>query len=342
MSDLHTQLTRRELLRLAALGAGGALLAACQRAVTPTPRAPDSTLPTPSTTIPLTANKDFFSVSIRGTPAIPTDWKLTINGLVEQPLTLTLDEIRALPAVTALRTLACISNPAGGDLIGNAEWQGIRLSELLARAGIKSNALYLKLASFDGFSTGIPLDLGMSADALLVYAINGEPLSRDLGAPLRCLLPGRFGMKQPKWLETITVTAEMRIGFWEKQGWSNDAYLLPFSRIDAPKNGAVIAGAMFALTGIAFSGDAGLAQVEISWDDTQQWLPAELTRAPTPLAWSVWQWRGSALAPGRHTLYARATDRRGNTQVRAQPFNIMEAFPNGVNQMRSIVLEFKP
>jgi len=340
MSDLHTRLTRREVLRLAALGAGGALLAACARATEPITRA----LPTPSPsvpTIPITATKDFFTLSIRGTPTLPADWKLTITGLVEQSLTLTLDEIKALPAVTATRTLACISNPVGGDLIGNAVWRGVRLRDLLARARVTSNARYLKLESFDGFHTGIPLDLGMDTDALLVYEINGEPLPRDLGAPLRCLFPGRYGMKQPKWIQTITVMSEMHLGFWEKQGWSDDAYLLPFSRIDAPKNSTTITEATFMLSGIAFSGAAGLAKVEISWDDTKQWFPADLTRAPSPLAWSVWRWSGQALSAGRHTLYARATDGRGNMQVRAQPFRIVESFPDGVDEMHSIVLDFR-
>ncbi len=340
MSNLHTRLTRREVLRLAALGAGSALLAACARATEPITRV----FPTPSPgipTIPITATQDFFTLSISGTPIIPTDWKLTIGGLVERPLTLTLDEIKAMPAVTAMRTLACISNPVGGNLIGNAVWRGVRLRDLLTRAGVASNARYLKLEAFDGFHTGIPLDLGMDADALLAYEINGEPLPRDLGAPLRCLFPGRYGMKQPKWIQTITVTSEMHLGFWEKQGWSDDAYLLPFSRIDAPKDSTTITETTFSLSGIAFSGAAGLAKVEISWDDTKQWLPTELTRAPSPLAWSVWRWSGEALSPGRHTLYARATDALGNTQTRAQPFRVMESFPNGVDVMHSIVLDFR-
>lgn len=340
MSDLHTPLTRREWLRLAALGAGGALLAACARATEPITRT--FATPTPSVlTIPITANQDFFTLSIRGTPNIPADWKLTITGLVERTLAFTLDELKAMPPVTAMRTLACISNPPGGDLIGNAVWRGVRLRDLLARAGITSNARYLKLQSFDGFDTGIPLDLGMDPDALLVYEMNGEPLPRDHGAPLRCLFPGRYGMKQPKWLETITVVAEEHYGFWEKQGWSNEAYILPWARIDSPKAYTTITDATFTLYGLAFSGAAGLAKVEIGWDDTKQWLPTELVRAPSPLAWSVWRWSGNALSPGQHTLYARATDGLGNTQVRAQPFRIMESFPNGVDVMHSIVLDFR-
>ncbi|MCX7838952.1 MAG: molybdopterin-dependent oxidoreductase [Anaerolineae bacterium] len=342
MSDLYKPLTRREWLRLVALGAGSTILAACARAIEPLTPTPHIPAPTRDwSTIPITANQDFFTLSIRGTPPIPTAWELTITGLVERTMSFTLDEIKALPAVTAMRTLACISNPPGGDLIGNAVWRGVRLRDLLARAGIASNARYLKLESFDGFHTGIPLDLAMDADSLLVYEMNGEPLPRDHGAPLRCLFPGRYGMKQPKWLGTITVTAQEHIGFWEAQGWSNDAYVLPFSRIDAPKNGSTIVETTFTLWGVAFSGAAGLAKVEISWDDTKQWFPAELVRAPSPLAWSVWRWSGNALSRGQHTLYARATDALGKTQVRAQPFRIMESFPNGVDVMHSIILDFR-
>jgi DMSO/TMAO reductase YedYZ molybdopterin-dependent catalytic subunit len=351
MSDQPTKLTRRDVLRLAAIGLGGALVAACQRAVEPITRAlATPTLSTAPTIvppkieggIPTTANQDFYGVSIGVTPSVPANWKLTITGLVDQPLTLTLDEIKALPAVTEMRALMCISNPVGGDLTGNARWKGVRFKDLLAQAGVKSNARFLKLESFDQFSTGIPLELGMDDAALLVYEMNGEPLPLDHGAPLRCLFPGRYGMKQPKWIQTISAVEEEYIGFWEKQGWSDDARLKPFSRIDAPKDNSTITGATFMLVGIAFSDEGGLLELDISWDDAQQWSPAQLTRGPSPYTWTVWQWAGNALPPGRHTLYARATDQRGNMQTRGQPMDLLGGtFPDGTEQMHSIVLDFK-
>jgi len=357
MSDQHTKMTRREMLRLAAIGLGSAILAACQRAVEPLAGA--TTAPsqgatrsqgaTPTTApqksaggIPITPNQDFYSVSIGASPGVPANWKLTITGLVDTPLTLSLDEIRAMPAVTEMRSLMCISNPVGGDLTGNAIWKGVRFKDLLAQAGVKSNARFFKFESFDGFSTSIPLELGMDNASLLVYEMNGAPLPRDHGAPLRCLWPGRYGMKQPKWVQTITLVDQEYIGFWEKQGWSDDARIKPFSRIDTPKDLAPITGAAFTLSGIAFTDESGLAQLDISWDDTNQWLPAELTRGPSPYTWTLWQWTGNALPPGRHTLYARATDQRGSKQTRGQAINLLGGtFPDGEEQMHSIVLDFK-
>lgn len=349
MSDQHTKLTRRDVIRLAAIGLAGALGAACQRTVEPLTRAlatpsavPTIVLPKIEGGVPITANQDFFSVSIGATPSVPANWRLAITGLVDHPLTLTLDEIKAMPVVSEMRSLMCISNPVGGDLIGNAWWRGVRFKDLLAQAGVKANARFLKLESFDGFSTGIPLELGMEDASLVVYEMNGEPLPLDHGAPLRCLFPGRYGMKQPKWIRTITVLDQEYLGFWEKQGWSNDARLKPFSRIDAPKDNVTISGATFTLTGIAFSDESGLTQLDISWDDATQWSPAELTRGPSPYTWTVWRWTGRALMPGRHTLYARATDGRGNRQTRGQPTYLLGgAFPEGTGEMHSIVLDFK-
>lgn len=353
MSD-YVKFSRRDVIRLAIFSVANAFLAACSRALepitgasNPTPAPTKIALPgtTPASAIdsvPITPNYDFYSVDAMGVPAIPSNWKLTITGLVDKPLTLTLDDIQAMPSVIEMRTLSCISNPVGGELISNAVWKGVRLKDLLAPAGVKSNARYLKLESFDTWSTGIPLELGMDDHALLAYEMNGAPLPRDHGAPLRCLWPGHYGMKQPKWLQTITLTDKAYAGFWEKQGWSNEAKVLPFSRIDSPYDLAVIDGATVTVSGIAHTDESGLAKLEINWDATNLWQPAELVRGPSPLTWTAWRWTGPALSPGRHTLYARTTDQRGKMQTRGQAITLLGGtFPNGTDQMHSIVLDFK-
>jgi hypothetical protein len=230
-------------------------------------------------------------------PLAPAGWKLKIVGMVDKPLELSLDEIKAMPSVEEMRTLECISNPVGGDLISNAMWKGVRLKDLLAQAGVKSGAKELKLESFDGWYTSIPVELGMHDHALLVYEMNGEPLPREHGAPLRCLWPGRYGMKQPKWIHTITVIPTNFAGYWEKQGWTNDAFILPNSRIDSPKDLAVIAVPTFALSGVAYSGEDGIDKIEISWDDSNEWKPAEVTRGPSAYTWTIWNWTGQAMCP---------------------------------------------
>jgi DMSO/TMAO reductase YedYZ molybdopterin-dependent catalytic subunit len=354
--------TRREFLRWTGMGAVGlafsGFLAACQQAVAPfTGGASNSAAkdiaqkgaPLVSAQkvvdgVPITSNEDFYTVwySSGGVPAPPPDWKLKIAGLVDKPLEFSLDELRALPAVEEMRTLECISNPVGGELISNALWKGVRFKDLLAQAGVKSGAKEIKLESFDGYSTSIPVELGMHEHALLVYEMNGEPLPRNHGAPLRCLWPGRYGMKQPKWIRTITVLASEYRGHWEKQGWTNDAFILPNSRIESPTDLTVITTPTFALSGVAYSGEDGIEKIDIAWDDSNDWKPAELTRVASPYVWTIWKWAGASLSPGRHTLYARVTTKNGRQQSRGQTISFFgDTFPNGTDHMHSVVLDFK-
>ncbi len=357
---IDKKLSRRGVLRLAAFSAVGAFVAACQRAVAPIPGATAPTAaptkdinskgaPTPGAaaaraSVPITPNRDFYTVWYESgnVPAVPSNWKLTITGQVDKEISFTIDDLKALPAVTEMRTLECISNPVGGDLISNALWTGVRFKDLLGQAGVKQGATSLKLESFDGYSTSIPLALGMHDHALLVYAMNGEPLPGEHGAPLRCLWPGRYGMKQPKWIQTITVLNTDFAGYWEKQGWSYDAFILPNSRIDSPQDLAVITAPTFALSGVAYSGEDGIAKIEISWDDANPWQVADLTRGPSAYTWTLWKWSGPSLPAGRHQMYARVTDNRGQMQTKGQAFNLLGGtFPNGTSDMHSIVLDFK-
>ncbi len=357
MRENDRKISRRDVLRLAALGALGAFVSACQRAVAPVANAavPAPTKDinakgappvTPSTIdgVPITSNDNFYTVWYESgnTPQPPANWKLTITGMVDKEIQLSLDEIKAMPAVTEMRTLECISNPVGGDLISNALWKGIQFKDLLTQAGVKQGTKTLKLESFDGYSTGIPLDLGMDEHALLVYEMNGVPLPAEHGAPLRCLWPGRYGMKQPKWIQTITAINGDYAGFWEQQGWSNDAYVLPNSRIDSPPDLSTVATPTFTLSGIAFSGAAGIAKLDVSWDDTNQWHTAELTRGPSPYTWTLWKWTGASLPAGRHQMFARVTDNSGQVQIRGQGLDLLNGtFPDGTSDMHSIVLDFQ-
>lgn len=351
--------TRREFLRWSGLSAASlalsAFLAACQQALAPSANTSADPIKDISQKgagtstqkiidgIPITSNEDFYTVWYsRGDVPIPTGWKLKITGLVNQPLELSLADLKALPSVEQMRTFECISNPVGGDLISNAMWRGVRLKDLLAQAGVQNNAKELKLEAFDGWFTGIPIELGLRDEALLVYEMNGEPLPREHGAPLRCIWPGRYGMKQPKWIQTITVIPDHFSGYWEKQGWTNDAFVLPNSRIDAPKDLATIDTPTFEMSGVAYSGEEGIERVDVSWDEFKEWKPAELTRGPSPYVWTIWKWSGAALAPGRHTLFARVTTKNGRQQKTPVTIKIFgETFPNGTDEMHAVVVDFK-
>ncbi|MBI3913209.1 MAG: molybdopterin-dependent oxidoreductase, partial [Chloroflexi bacterium] len=234
------------------------------------------------------------------------------------------------------------SNPVGGELISNAIWKGVRVKDLLAQAKIKNSGAHLKLEALDGFYTGVPVEVGLHDNALLVYEMNGEPLPRDHGAPLRVLWPGRYGMKQPKWIHTITVVDKPFQGYWEKQGWTNDAFINPNARIDSPKDLTEIADKTFSVSGVAFSGESGIAKIEISFDDTDQWLDAELSRGPSPFVWTIWKWTGPASTSGRHTLYARVTEKSGRVQPKPGKIRLLDGtYPTGTDEMHSILIDFK-
>ncbi len=355
-------ITRRRLLYLIGVSAVGAVVQACAKVVAPITggsaqggAGAPATLPAqvpgvnagrgaPAPTlvpgqVPITSNGDFYVVAYRSeTPAAPTEWKLSIGGNVDKPQTFTLDDLKKLPAVEEMRTLECISNPAGGPLISNAVWKGVRMKDVLDPAGIKAGTVELKLESFDGYSTAIPLDLGMHEHSLLVYEMNGEPLPVEHGKPLRCLFPGRYGMKQPKWLTTITAVTSPYSGFWEQQGWSDDAFIKPNSRIDRPGEDAVIKTATFTVSGIGFSGEPGIAKIEVSLDEGKTWQEAKLTRGPTPYVWTVFDWSGPTPDNGELTLLARVTDNKGIAQTRAANNLFGGTFPSGTGAMQPVIV----
>jgi hypothetical protein len=145
----------------------------------------------------ITPNKDFYEVSKNAfDPQVDSQrWKLEIGGLVDNPLSLTYDDIKSLPSVEQYATLACISNEVGGDLIGNALWRGVRMKDLLEQAGLKQGVVDIVLRARDDYTDSIPLERAINDATLLVYEMNGEPLTPTHGFPVRLLVPGIYGMK---------------------------------------------------------------------------------------------------------------------------------------------------
>jgi DMSO/TMAO reductase YedYZ molybdopterin-dependent catalytic subunit len=305
-----------------------------QGAPPPAPAAPGQ--------VAVTSNADFYVVAYnQEQPGLPGDWNLQVSGNVGNPVTFSLADIQGMPAVHEMRTLECISNPAGGPLISNALWTGIKMKDLMQRVGVKPNTVELKLESFDGYSTAIPLDLALDDHSLLVYEMNGQPLPIEHGKPLRCLWPGRYGMKQPKWIQKITAITDKYLGYWEQQGWSDQAYVLPNSRIDRPPSLAKLSPPTFQTSGIGFSGAAGIAKIEVSWDGGKNWHEASLVRGPTPYVWTNWSWGGATPSPGQYTLLSRVTDNDGNAQTPASLSFLGDTFPNGTSSMQGVVVEFE-
>jgi DMSO/TMAO reductase YedYZ molybdopterin-dependent catalytic subunit len=263
-------------------------------------------------------------------------WTLEVKGLVGKPLKLTLDEFKkAAPPVERYQTFECISNEVGGDLIGNAKWKAIRVKDLLALAEVKPGAKTIIWHAADGFTETIPLDVAADPVTLLAYEMNGEPIPQKHGAPVRVLLTNRYGMKQPKWLTAIEVSdREYRStkGYWEQQGWSQDAYVKVNSTVRVETRD----GPALALGGWAFAGTRGIAKVEISPDGGKTWSPAAVKEALGENCWQFWSATWTPPKPGDYTIKVRATDGKGTLQ----PEEPKPTLPDGAQGYHTVKVHF--
>jgi DMSO/TMAO reductase YedYZ molybdopterin-dependent catalytic subunit len=177
-----------------------------------------------SDTLNFVSQQSLFSLAISRVPEIDIGgYSLAIMGLVRNPTTLTYDEIRNLPQVSIYATLETISNPPGGRMIGNAIWTGVPFSSILETTGPKKGALEVVFRCLDGYSTSISMDEAMKDGVLLAYRVNGEPLSPTHGFPVRLVVPEKYGMKWPKWINEIEIVDYDYKGYWEMRGWSDYA-----------------------------------------------------------------------------------------------------------------------
>ncbi len=284
------------------------------------PQAPGGFGPTPAVT-PVedfyTVSKDLFPTRVDGAA-----WRLAVDGLVGAPRQFTLDELKAFPRVEGYRTLQCISNEVVtyGSLIGNQQWAGIRVADLLDAVGVQPQATHVLWRSADGYTESLPLDVARDPRTWLVSEMGplGTPLTDEHGYPLRVLIAGRYGMKQPKWLTGIELADHDEQGFWEERGWDQTAAIRTYSRIDQPLSSATVpTGKPVDIFGVATAGDRGVGRVEVSIDDGATWSDAEIEEVATGIADLTWRrWRTSVVlsSPGRHVLVVRATDGTGTLQ----------------------------
>jgi DMSO/TMAO reductase YedYZ molybdopterin-dependent catalytic subunit len=254
----------------------------------------------------IVSQKDLYYVSINNEILDPKlkeeTWSLELTGMVKNPQKFKLQELKDSFKPQDLEfTMSCISNPVGGTLIGNCIWRGLRVRDLLEKVGIESGAKWITWEAADGFYESLPLGQALEENVLLAYFINGEPLNDKHGFPLRLILPGHYGMKQPRWMTKITLSSEERLGYWANRGWSKTAYIQPHSRIDnLPK---LKAGVVATLRGIAYAGIHEIEKVEISTDGGQTWNSANLEKRAR-YAWTRWSlaWTPSS---GNHQLIVR-------------------------------------
>jgi DMSO/TMAO reductase YedYZ molybdopterin-dependent catalytic subunit len=272
----------------------------------------------------LTPNDEFYVTSYARTPTVnPATYALKISGLVRNPLTLTMTEIKQMPAVSETLTLECISNPPDGDAIGNAEWVGIKLKPLLEKAGVTPKAVFAVMHAADGYATGVPTAEIMRDENFLPYQMNGVPLPPQHGFPLRIFIPGKYGMKQPKWLTEISFVDREFVGYWEQRGWSQSAWRKINSGFFAPRQPGGVLGlispaprvkAPVDIIGWALAGPSGVRRVEVSTDGGKVFNTAELLDNHSPYVWTVWRYHFAPERAGRYEIRVRATDGNGVAQ----------------------------
>lgn len=274
---------------------------------------------TPGHTAYLTPNDAFYRIdtALRVPRVSAETWSLRVTGLVEREVEISFADLLAEEHVEALVTLTCVSNQVGGDLVGNARWQGWPVRELLARAGVRPEADMVLSRSVDGWTAGTPLTaLTDDRDALLAVAMNGEPLPARHGYPVRLVVPGLYGYASAtKWVTELKVTRfDADEGYWTPRGWSALGPIKTASRIDVPRTGARVPAGEVVVAGVAWAQQRGVDRVEVQVDDGP-WQDAELLAEPSVDAWRLWRWTWPDATPGRHALRVRATDGTGELQT---------------------------
>jgi sulfite oxidase len=297
----------------------------------------------------LTPNELFF-VRSHWLPRMPDakTWRLVVDGDVRTPLKLSIADLKKMPRAEATCVLQCAGNGRGlqspvvpgvqwiHGAVGNARWSGVRLRDVLARAGVGASAQHLHTFGSDDPPGKVPpfhrsLELAKAMDdCILAYEMNGQPLPQSHGAPLRLVVPGWAGDHWMKWLVRLTLAPAPQTGFYMDTAyrWPNQPgepgvafkpeEMHPLTEIAvksnitrAPKK--LRLGETADLRGFAFSGAADIAKVEVS-EDRKTWQRATLDPRHAPHSWRLWSYRWKPTRIGAHELAVRATDSAGATQ----------------------------
>jgi len=309
-------------------------------------------------------------------PAVdPETWRLDVDGLVERPLELGLEELRARPRIEVVSTMECagngrakldprpISQPWLLEAVGTGRWAGVSLRLLLEEAGVADGAVEVLFTGLDRgieggeeqwFQRSLPLGVALSDEVLLAYELNGAPLPPQHGFPLRLLVPGWYGMTNVKWLSSVTLIGEPFRGYQQARGYhvrlEEDEQgepvqrILPRALLEPPgipdfmtRERTVELGPV-RLAGRAWSGRAPVAGVEVSVDGGSTWAAAELE----PAELGRWAWRRFTFewepeSPRAYLLCARARDEAGNVQPDEPEWNVGGYANNAVQRIPVVV-----
>ncbi|MEZ4667636.1 MAG: molybdopterin-dependent oxidoreductase [Anaerolineae bacterium] len=284
------------------------------------PNADDTLVPAAGTRSELTPLAQHYRIDINTIPPEirEEEWKLSIGGLVDAPLEMTLDDIKAYEPMHQFVTLACISNRIAGDLIGTTRWTGVSLKKLVPDFKLKPNATHLKITAADNFDEFVALDTINNDDrVMLAYAWDGLPLEVKHGFPLRIYIPNHYGMKQPKWITNIEAVEGWQEGWWVRRGWDKDAIMRATSVIDTVAVDDAVVGdgsqKLIPVGGIAHAGDRGISKVEVKVDDGE-WVEAKLRKPLSDVTWVIWRYDWP-FVEGRHTFAVRAYEGDGTPQI---------------------------
>jgi DMSO/TMAO reductase YedYZ molybdopterin-dependent catalytic subunit len=287
----------------------------------PLPNAAANIAPVPGTRPEFTPVADHYRIDINTSPPVVREetWRLRVDGLVEQPREWSLAELEAgFEPLHQFVTLACISNPIGGTLTSTQRWTGVSLQRLLQEVRPQPLVSHLRIRSIDDFHEVIPIaDVLADARIMLTYGWDGLPLPIGHGFPLRLYRPDRYGMKQPKWIQSIEAIAQDEPGYWVTRGWDREARMKATSVIDTVGVDMMLPAAnqttRIPIGGIAHAGARGIGRVEVRVDDGE-WQAAALREPLSDRTWVLWRFEWPFQA-GDHTFTVRCVERDGTPQI---------------------------
>jgi DMSO/TMAO reductase YedYZ molybdopterin-dependent catalytic subunit len=265
-------------------------------------------------------SREFYNVDINSVdPTLETDgWSLSVTGAVEEPYSIDYETLTSRDSREEFVTLRCVGEGINGKKLDNALWTVVDAMPILEAAGLPDECCVMARAA-DDFYEEFPL--AAMEDAMLAYRMNGRPLPRAHGRPVRLLVPGHWGEINVKWIDEIEILEEPAEGYWEKRGWHGTGPVNTVAKLHATNvrdDGTIEVG------GHAYAGVRGIERVEVSTDGGESWTDAELSeRLPGIDVWR--QWRHVYEADGEHEVVVRATDGEGTLQ----PEKRQQAYPSG-------------
>jgi hypothetical protein len=283
----------------------------------------------------ITANKDYFVTRIGAAPTVDGGtFHLDITGLVKSPRSFSLHDLMALPLVELPLTVECIGNSQNGDLVSTAIWKGFRLYDLLLSLGLDSGATGVKYLCADGYYASHTMDQVKNDNVIGALLMNGDTIPQEQGFPLRILVPGYYGVKQPAWVTAIEVSGQPLSDYWGDRGWDVSPPMAIDSKIFFPSPGTAIAsGDTLAVGGAAFGGTR-VVKVEVTMDGGLTWKQADIVKSMNAdNVWVFWLAKLLLLQPGTVQINVRATDIHGTSQPAAD-----SSYLNGSNEWATVTV----